>query len=71
MVSFNSLLKISICRSPPRIPEVHLPEETFLEGAAALIIEINQGFAILRSIASGRDLKKFLIVCILPIMFLW
>ncbi|GMY23769.1 reticulon-like protein B5 [Fagus crenata] len=51
-----------INKSPPRIPEVHLPEETFLEGAAALIIEINQGFAILRSIASGRDLKKFLIV---------
>ena len=69
--SFNSLLKISIYRTPPRIPEVHLPEEPFLQVASALRIEINQGFAVLRNIASGRDLKKFLIVCIilLPCLF--
>lgn len=60
---------MSICRTAPRIPEVHLPEEPFLEVAAVLRIEINQGFAILRDIVSGRDLKKFLIVCIMP-MFL-
>ena len=71
VVSFNSLLKISIYRTPPRIPEVHLPEEPFLQVASALRIEINQGFAVLRNIASGRDLKKFLIVCIilLPCLF--
>lgn len=51
------------CRSAPRIPEVHLPEEPFLQVAAALRIEINRGFTVLRNIASGRDLKKFLIVC--------
>ncbi|KAB1219518.1 Reticulon-like protein B5 [Morella rubra] len=51
-----------INKTAPRIPEVHLPEEPFLEVAAVLRIEINQGFAILRDIVSGRDLKKFLIV---------
>ncbi|KAL4599073.1 hypothetical protein ACB092_11G100700 [Castanea dentata] len=51
-----------INKTPPRIPEVHLPEEPFLQVASALRIEINQGFAVLRNIASGRDLKKFLIV---------
>ncbi|XP_054783784.1 reticulon-like protein B1 [Prosopis cineraria] len=51
-----------INKTPPRIPEVHLPEEPFLQVAAALRIEINRGFAVLRNIASGRDLKKFLIV---------
>ncbi|GAV69910.1 Reticulon domain-containing protein [Cephalotus follicularis] len=51
-----------INKSPPRIPEIHLPEEPFLQVASALRIEINQGFAVLREIASGRDLKKFLIV---------
>ncbi|XP_062156891.1 reticulon-like protein B5 [Alnus glutinosa] len=51
-----------INKTPPRIPEVHLPEEPFLEVAAALRIEINHGFAILRDIVTGRDLKKFLIV---------
>ncbi|KAJ4728198.1 Reticulon-like protein [Melia azedarach] len=51
-----------IHKSPPRIPEVHLPEEPFLQVASALTIEFNQAFAVLRSIASGRDLKMFLIV---------
>ncbi|EXB52694.1 Reticulon-like protein [Morus notabilis] len=51
-----------IHKSPPRIPEVHIPEDPFLQVVSALTIEINQGFAALRSIASGRDLKKFLIV---------
>lgn len=57
--------KVSICRTPPRIPEVHLPEEPFLQVAAALRIEINRGFVVLRDIVTGRDLKEFLIVRIL------
>ncbi|KAG6791652.1 hypothetical protein POTOM_000782 [Populus tomentosa] len=51
-----------INKSPPRIPEVCIPEEPVLQIAAALRIEINQGFSVLRDIASGRDLKKFLTV---------
>ncbi|MED6218920.1 Reticulon-like protein B1 [Stylosanthes scabra] len=51
-----------IRKAPPRIPQVHLPEEPFLQVVSALRIEINRGFIILREIASGRDLKKFLIV---------
>ncbi|KAF5464370.1 hypothetical protein F2P56_014450 [Juglans regia] len=51
-----------IKKTPPRIPEVHLPEEPFLQVAAALRIEINHTFAVLRDIVTGRDLKKFLIV---------
>lgn len=49
-------------RTPPRIPEVHIPEESVLQVAAALRVEINQAFSVLRDIASGRDLKKFLTV---------
>ncbi|EEF51268.1 reticulon-like protein B1 [Ricinus communis] len=51
-----------INKSPPHIPEVHIPEEPVLQVAAALRMEINYAFAILRDIASGRDLKKFLSV---------
>jgi len=51
-----------INKSPPRIPEVHIPEEPVLQVAAALRIEINRGFGLLREIATGRDLKKFLSV---------
>ncbi|KAA8516108.1 hypothetical protein F0562_019287 [Nyssa sinensis] len=51
-----------INKSPPRIPEVQLPEDPFLEVASALRIEINRALAVLRDIASGRDLKKFLAV---------
>ncbi|PSS26302.1 Reticulon-like protein [Actinidia chinensis var. chinensis] len=49
-----------IKKSPPRIPEVHLPEEPFLQVVSALTIEINRALAVLRDIAAGRDLKKFL-----------
>lgn len=51
-------------RSPPRIPEVHIPEDPVLPVVNALRIEINRGLTVLRETASGRDLKKFLIVCI-------
>uniref|UniRef100_A0A5B6Z197 Reticulon-like protein n=2 Tax=Davidia involucrata TaxID=16924 RepID=A0A5B6Z197_DAVIN len=53
---------IFINKSPPRIPEFHLPEDPFLEVASALRIEINRALAVLRDIASGRELKKFLAV---------
>jgi len=49
-----------IHKSPPKIPEVHIPEEPLLQLASGLRIEINRGFSSLREIASGRDLKKFL-----------
>lgn len=51
-----------INKSPPRIPEVIIPEETAVNVALALRHELNRGLAVLRDIASGRDLKKFLIV---------
>lgn len=56
-------LIISLCRSPPRIPEVSVPEEPVLQFASDVRITINQGFSVLREIATGRDLKKFLCVC--------
>ncbi|CAG7898769.1 unnamed protein product, partial [Brassica rapa] len=49
-----------IHKSPPKIPEVHIPEEPVLQLASGLRIEINRGFHSLREIASGRDLKKFI-----------
>ena len=55
------------CRSPPCIPEVHLPEKLVLQVASALCVEINSAYASLRSIATGKDLKKFLMVCFLNI----
>lgn len=51
-----------INKSPPRIPEVRIPEEPVLQIAAALTYEINRAFAVLRDIASGKELKKFLSV---------
>ncbi|KAL0321496.1 UNVERIFIED_CONTAM: Reticulon-like protein B1 [Sesamum calycinum] len=51
-----------INKSPPKIPQVILPEDIVLGVASALRIEVNRAFAILRDIASGRDLKRFLVV---------
>lgn len=54
-----------VIRSPPNFPEVILPEDIVLGVAAALRIEINRALAILRDIAAGKDLKKFLAVCLI------
>ncbi|KAJ0797531.1 hypothetical protein HanPI659440_Chr04g0174891 [Helianthus annuus] len=58
---WSSASKI-INKSPPPIPEVKIPEDTVLQFASALRIEINNFLQMLRGIASGRDLKKFLAV---------
>lgn len=50
-------------RPPPQIPDLKIPEKPVLEFASALTYEINRGLTVLREIASGRDLKKFLGVC--------
>ncbi|KAL3622170.1 Reticulon-like protein B5 [Castilleja foliolosa] len=51
-----------INKKPPQIPEVHLPADLFAEVAMALRVEINRALTVLKEIASGRDLKKFLLV---------
>ncbi|GLU00691.1 hypothetical protein SLE2022_180390 [Rubroshorea leprosula] len=51
-----------IKKTRPYIPEVHIPEEPFLQAASALRMEMNYAFSVLHDIASGRDLKKFLSV---------
>ncbi|PKA64324.1 Reticulon-like protein B3 [Apostasia shenzhenica] len=51
-----------INKSPPRIPEVSVPEDLALDIALSVRYEINRGFAVLRDIVVGRDLKKFLAV---------
>ncbi|KAK1322148.1 Reticulon-like protein B1 [Acorus calamus] len=51
-----------INKSPPRIPEVSIPEDLAVNVARSLRFEINRAFAVLRDIASGHDLRKFLAV---------
>lgn len=57
------LLSLMHLRSPPKIPQVIIPEDIVLGVASALRIEFNRALGILRDIASGKDLKKFLAVC--------
>ncbi|KZV41018.1 hypothetical protein F511_13994 [Dorcoceras hygrometricum] len=47
-------------KSPPKIPEVIIPEDVILGVASAFRVEFNRAFDIIREIARGRDLKKFL-----------
>ncbi|KAK1376351.1 Reticulon-like protein B2 [Heracleum sosnowskyi] len=51
-----------INKSPPKIPEVSISEELVRQLAASLRVEINSAFAVIRQIALGKDLKKFLSV---------
>ncbi|XP_076923096.1 reticulon-like protein B5 [Bidens hawaiensis] len=46
----------------PQFPQVVLDEETAVELASVIRLEINNGLEVLREIASGKDLKKFLSV---------
>ncbi|XP_020274675.1 reticulon-like protein B1 [Asparagus officinalis] len=47
-------------RSPPKFPEVILREDQVLSIARSVRHEINEAFTTFRYIASGKDLKKFL-----------
>ncbi|KAL8172512.1 hypothetical protein V2J09_024316 [Rumex salicifolius] len=51
-----------INKSPPRIPEAILPREPILQFASAVCYEINRGLHLMREIALGREVKKFLAV---------
>lgn len=51
-----------INKSPPRIPEVVIPDNIVRDVASAFRVEINSALAILREIASGKEVKKFLAV---------
>ncbi|KAK9059642.1 hypothetical protein SSX86_020346 [Deinandra increscens subsp. villosa] len=46
----------------PQFPQVALEEDTVLQLALVLRLEINNALEVLREIASGKDLKKFLAV---------
>uniref|UniRef100_A0A7N0SVP4 Reticulon-like protein n=1 Tax=Kalanchoe fedtschenkoi TaxID=63787 RepID=A0A7N0SVP4_KALFE len=49
-----------INKSPPNIPKVHIPEGPVVEVAEFVRFEVNRGLTLLRDIALGKDLKKFL-----------
>ncbi|XP_031503996.1 reticulon-like protein B1 [Nymphaea colorata] len=49
-----------INKAPPKIPEVHIPEDVVVNLARGLRFELNRAFALLHEVALGRDLKKFL-----------
>ncbi|KAG7548815.1 Reticulon [Arabidopsis suecica] len=51
-----------IHKASPHIPEVHIPEDPVLQLVSGLRIEINRGLTVLRNIASGKDIKKFILV---------
>lgn len=51
---------IFVKKSPPDIPEVQISEDVAVNIALALRTDINQALGLLREIALGHDLKKFL-----------
>eukprot|EP00262_Sarcandra_glabra_P000372 TRINITY_DN10438_c1_g1_i1.p1 TRINITY_DN10438_c1_g1~~TRINITY_DN10438_c1_g1_i1.p1 ORF type:complete len:252 (-),score=35.48 TRINITY_DN10438_c1_g1_i1:319-1074(-) len=53
-----------IHKAPPKFPEVNLPEDLFVSIALSLRFEIIRAFNTFREIASGKDLKKFLMVIV-------
>ncbi|GMJ06490.1 hypothetical protein HRI_004318300 [Hibiscus trionum] len=49
-----------INNSPPNIPEVVIPEKCLLKAASCLTTEINRAVDVVRTVATGKDLKTFL-----------
>ncbi|KAK8657235.1 hypothetical protein V6N13_035486 [Hibiscus sabdariffa] len=49
-----------INNSPPAIPEVVIQEKCLLKAASCLTTEINRAAIVVRTIATGKDLKAFL-----------
>ncbi|KNA24895.1 hypothetical protein SOVF_011420 [Spinacia oleracea] len=49
-------------KSPPSIPDVHIPDDALKEFISVVRFEINRALHVLRDIASGKELKKFLAV---------
>jgi hypothetical protein len=47
-------------RSPPDVPEVQIPEDLAVNTVLALRTDINRALVLLREIAMGHDLMKFL-----------
>ncbi|GKE56014.1 reticulon-like protein B1, partial [Tanacetum coccineum] len=56
-------------RSPLTIPKVKIPEDTLRQVVGAVRIEVNNFLGMLRDVASGRDLKKFLAMRLAMIEF--
>ncbi|KAF9594088.1 hypothetical protein IFM89_027379, partial [Coptis chinensis] len=55
-----SNLSSFVNKSPPKFPEIVLPEDLFVSIALSMRYEINRAFTTFREVASGKDLKKFL-----------
>ncbi|XP_071692237.1 reticulon-like protein B2 [Rutidosis leptorrhynchoides] len=53
-----------IKKSPPKFPEVSIPEKLVMEVVSDLRIQINRGLATIHDIATGKDWKKFLSVVV-------
>lgn len=49
-------------RTLPGIPELHISEERARHAAFALRNDVNRVLSLLRNVALGHDLKKFLMV---------
>jgi Reticulon len=60
----NLNLQFNFCffRAPLRIPEVNISEDKAQHVAHALRNDINRVLSLLRDVALGQDLKKFLMV---------
>lgn len=53
-------IKYFTFRSPPDVPEVQISEDLAVNIALALRADINKALALLREIAMGHNLMKFL-----------
>jgi hypothetical protein len=65
----DAILPALHCRSPPSIPEVIISEHTFRQLAQTIHYKLAYTVATLYEIACGKDLKKFLLVHTIQLLY--
>ncbi|CAN6468385.1 unnamed protein product [Victoria cruziana] len=53
-----------IRKSPPRYPVIHFEEDLFVRGGVNVTRQINQSITYFLEVATGRNIKKFLMVAV-------
>lgn len=60
---------LRVNRSPSKVPRIVLPNELFINVAKSVGFEVNQALGFLQDVACGGNLKQFVVVFLIVIMF--
>lgn len=60
---------LRVNRSPSKVPRIVLPNELFINAAKSVGAEVNLALGFLQDVACGGNLKQFVVVFLIAIIF--